>query len=105
MIFSRPLASSGHASLHTPNVDDCRNGLSRASAQKQASSIVVVTGGVQAPCTSKSLPHFCAHRGRVEKGTMSWGVPSGTTVERMVRGRARRARVRRKERIAKLGFC
>jgi hypothetical protein len=33
-------------------------------------------------------------------------VPAGTTVsERMVSGRARSARVRRNERIVKLGFC
>jgi hypothetical protein len=45
--------------------------VSLGSAQKQEEEVAAMLGGVQAPWTSKSLPHFEAQAGRTEeKGTM-----------------------------------
>lgn len=53
-----------------------KKGVSRGSAQKHVDEVVAILGGVQAPCTSKSFPHFEAQAGKTEvKGTIR---PSAT---------------------------
>lgn len=55
--------------------------MSRGSAQKQEEEVAAILGGVQAPWTSKSLPHLEAQAGRTEeKGTMR---PSATACAEM----------------------
>jgi hypothetical protein len=61
--------SGPHTEL-TPAVPWSRKGWSRGSPQKQGSLTVLVTGGVQAPWTSKRCPQREAQAGSVEKGTM-----------------------------------
>jgi len=65
--------------LITPAVPLCRKGRSRLSPQKQVVETAGRTGGTQAPCTLKRLPHTEAQAGRAEvKGTIS---PSGTGID------------------------